>query len=67
MFTEHTFEFFTGKADFAFITSAKFKIKRMDRDYHPKFRWMPNFMKKRLVYVLKEVIVGLRVTLETVK
>ncbi len=67
MFTEDTFEFFTGKADYAYITSARFKIRRMDRDYHPKFRWMPDFIKKRLVFILKEVVVGLRVTLETLK
>ncbi|UCG68090.1 MAG: methyltransferase domain-containing protein [Thermoplasmata archaeon] len=67
MFTEHTFDFFTGKADYSFITKARFNIKKMDRVYHPKFRWLPEFIKKRLKFILKEVVVGLHVTMETVK
>ncbi|UCF07754.1 MAG: methyltransferase domain-containing protein [Thermoplasmata archaeon] len=67
MFTEDTFDFFTGKSDYGFITKARFKIRRIERHYHPKFRWMPEFLKKRLKFLLKEVVVGLHVTLEVVK
>ena len=67
MFTEHTFAFFTGEADYSFITKARFKIKSMERLYHPKFKWMPEAIKKRLKFLLKEVVVGLHVTLEVVK
>jgi SAM-dependent methyltransferase len=67
MFTESTFDFFTGKAGYSYITKARFKIKRLKRIYHPKFNWMPEFIKKRLRFLLKEVVIGLHVTLETVK
>jgi SAM-dependent methyltransferase len=67
MFTEHTFDFFTGKGDYSFITKSQFRITRLERIYHRKFRWMPEFIKKRLRFILKEVVVGLHVTLEVVK
>ena len=67
MFTEHTFDFFTGKADYSFITKARYRIKKIDRHYHPKFRWLPEFIKKRLKFIFKEVVTGLHVTLEVVK
>ncbi|UCE37023.1 MAG: class I SAM-dependent methyltransferase [Thermoplasmata archaeon] len=67
MFTEYTFDFFTGKADFSFITTARFNIKKMDMQYHPKFKWMPKFIKNRLRFIIKEVVVGLHVTMEAVK
>lgn len=67
MFTEHTFSFFTGEADYSFITKARYRIKRMERQYHPRLRWLPKAVKKRLRFVLKEVVVGLRVELEVVK
>lgn len=67
MFTEHTFEFFTGKADYAFITTARFVITSLKLDYHAKFNWMPNFIKSRLRFLLKEVVVGLHVTMKAVK
>ncbi len=67
MFTEHTFEFFTGKADYSFITTARFKITQMTLVYHPKFNWMPKFIKKRLKFLLKEVVVGLQVTMKAEK
>lgn len=67
MFTEHTFEFFTGSSDYEFITTARFKLINLERHYHPKLRWMPEFLKERLKYLLKEVVVGLHVTLEVVK
>lgn len=67
MFTEHTFDFFTGTANYSFITRSRFKITRMERQYHRKFRWMPGFLKRRLRFILKEVVVGLHVTLEVVK
>ncbi len=66
-FTEHTFDFFTGKADYSFITKARYRIRNIERHYHPKFRWMPKFIKKRLKFIIKEVVVGLHVTLEVVK
>jgi SAM-dependent methyltransferase len=67
MFTESTFDFFTGKAGYSYITKARFKIKRLKRIYHPKFNWIPEFIKKRLKFLLKEVVIGLHVTMETVK
>jgi SAM-dependent methyltransferase len=67
MFTEHTFDFFTGKADYDFITTSRFKLIKLERHYHPKLRWLPEVLKENLKFLLKEVVVGLHVTLEVEK
>ncbi len=67
MFTEHTFDFFTGEADYSFITKARFRLKSLERKYHKKYKLVPKFIKKRLRFVLKEVVVELIVTMEAVK
>lgn len=67
MFTEHTFTFFTGKADYSFITTAKFEIVEMTLQYHPRLKYIPKFIKKRLRFLLKEIVIGLRVTLKVIK
>jgi len=67
MFTEATFDYFTGKADYGFITDARFRILKLDRIYHPKLKWVPTFLKKRLRLILNEIVIGLDVELETVK
>jgi SAM-dependent methyltransferase len=67
MFTEYTFEFFSGKADYSFITQVRFNITELKMVYHPRFKWVPKFIKKRLRFILKEVVVGLFVTMEAEK
>lgn len=67
MFTEATFEYFTGEADYGFITEARYNILRIDRIYHPKLKWVPTFIKKRLRLILNEIVIGLDVEMEVVK
>ena len=66
MFTEATFDFFTGKSDYSFITKVRFNMIKTELVYHPKFKWFPKFIKSRLRFLLKEVVTGLHVTLEKV-
>lgn len=67
MFTEATFDFFTGEADYSYITKGRYRILELKREYHPKLKWLPKFIKKRLRLLLKEVVIGLDVTMEVIK
>jgi predicted SAM-dependent methyltransferase len=52
---------------YGFITKARYKIVNMKRIYHPKLKWIPKFIKKRLRLVLNEIVIGLEVTMQVVK